>query len=178
VHFSHVQHTFEHIDERRINMQTTSTNPPSLDDPMGILGAIASHPFLKGIDPRLLTLLISGADPFRFRDGEILARAGSPATSFFLIQSGEVSIETEDGDEVDRIGPGETVGWSWLVPPHQWKFTCKAVGDVSGLRFNADWLRQVCEDHRELGYTIATHLLGVVARRLGATRHALASHIL
>ena len=140
----------------------------------GLLGALASHPFLKGVDDRLLTLLISGANSFQFKNGELLAITGNPANDFLLLQSGQVSIQAvEEGGgrkEIVRVGPGEVVGWSWVVPPYQWQFTCEAVGDVSGIRFNADWLRQRCEEHHELGFVVVRHLLGVVSRRLTATR--------
>jgi len=140
----------------------------------GILGALATHPFLKGIDDRLLTLLISGAHSFRFADGEIIGHAGNAANDFFLIQAGEVSIqalnEQREAQEVCRVPAGEVVGWSWVIAPYRWQFTCRAVGEVSGIRFNAQWLRSVCDEHADLGYAILRHLLAVVARRLSATR--------
>jgi hypothetical protein len=47
------------------------------------------------------------------------------------------------------------------------------MGDVSGIRFNADWLRQVFDEHRELGFVFVRHLLEVVAKRLSKVRHEL-----
>jgi CRP/FNR family transcriptional regulator, cyclic AMP receptor protein len=138
----------------------------------GLMGALASHPFLKGVDDRLLSMLLSGAQSFRFRNGEYLGKIGNPANDFFLIQKGHVSV-LASGDvrqEVCQVGPGEVVGWSWVVPPYRWQFTCQAVGEVTGIRFNADWLRQRGEEHHELGYVILQHLLAVVANRLAATR--------
>ena len=138
----------------------------------GLLGALASHPFLEGVDDRLLTLLVSGAEPFRFRRGEYLGQIGNPANDFFLVQSGHVSVLAAGGGqrEVCRVEPGEVIGWSWVLPPYRWQFTCQAVDDVSGIRFNADWLRRRCDEHHELGYVILRHLLSVVANRLAATR--------
>jgi hypothetical protein len=52
-----------------------------------------------------------------------------------------------------------------------WQFDCKAVGQATGIRFNADWLRKRCEEHHELGYVIMKHLLVVLAGRLAATRY-------
>lgn len=138
----------------------------------GLLVALASHPFLEGVDERLLTLLLSGAESFRFRNGEALGRIGNAANDFFLIQSGHVSVLAagDEQREVCRVGPGEVVGWSWMIKPYRWQFTCLAVGEVAGIRFNADWLRRRCDEHHELGYVILQHLLSVVARRLAATR--------
>lgn len=150
-------------------MSSTTVEPRQ-----GILGALSSHAFLKGIDDRLLTLLLSGAQSFHFVDGEFIGHAGKAASDFYLIQSGEVAVHATDEHnnlrEICRVTPGEVVGWSWIVSPFRWQFTCQAVGEVSGVRFNAHWLRGVCDEHPELGYAILRHLMAVVARRLSATR--------
>jgi CRP/FNR family cyclic AMP-dependent transcriptional regulator len=150
---------------------------PNPDRGSGLIGALASHPFFEGVDDRLLTLLTSGAQPFRFKTGEYLGKFGDPANDFFLVQRGRVSVLAVGVGqrEVYRVKPGEVVGWSWVVPPYRWQFTCQAVEDVSGIRFNADWLRRRCDEHHELGYVITRHLLSVVANRLAATRFDLES---
>jgi CRP/FNR family transcriptional regulator, cyclic AMP receptor protein len=157
---------------RKANMNTTVS-----DQRPALFGALASHPFLEGVDDRLLTLLISGAQSFQFRRGEYLGQFGDPTNDFFLIQWGHVSVLAAGAAhrEIYRVKPGEVVGWSWVVPPYRWQFTCQAVDEVSGIRFNADWLRRRCEEHHELGYVIVRHLLTVVANRLAATRFDLES---
>jgi CRP-like cAMP-binding protein len=105
-----------------------------------------------------------------------VAREGATAKAFYLIQSGHVEIETQDnaGERrvVQRIGPGEVVGWSWLLSPHHWQFDCRAVDTVQGVAFDAEWLRNQCEQDHELGYHLLRHLLAVVAGRLAASRRA------
>jgi CRP-like cAMP-binding protein len=95
-------------------MRTTTLERPAL------LKALAAHPFLEGVDERLLMLLLAGAESFRFRNGERLAKMGRPANDFFLIQTGQVAVLAagDDGREVCRIGAGEVLGWSWMVPPY------------------------------------------------------------
>ncbi len=85
----------------------------------------------------------------------------------------------EDGAAIDiqTVLPGEVIGWSWIVPPHRWQFDAEALDDMTGIRFNAEWLRQKCEDNHDLGYCVLKHLLGVLANRLSATRRNLASPI-
>jgi CRP/FNR family cyclic AMP-dependent transcriptional regulator len=141
------------------------------------LGAFASHPFLSGLDNRLLMQLASGVGPFSASPGEYLGREGELASSFFLIQSGKVAIESRRADgapsPIDTVGPGEVIGWSWLLPPYRWQFDCHAVDAVHGLALNADWLRWQCEQNHELGYHLLKHLLAVVGSRLAATRRQL-----
>ena len=140
----------------------------------GVLGAFAGHTFLAGLSERHLMLLASGAKPVTFAAGDFLGREGDPAKAFFLIQSGHVSLGVHTPDrgvvQVQTVGPGEVVGWSWLVPPHRWRFDCQAVDAVQALSFNAEWLRELCDNDHELGYQFLKQLVGTIATRLAATR--------
>jgi CRP/FNR family transcriptional regulator, cyclic AMP receptor protein len=143
----------------------------------GILGAFASHAFLNSLSERHRMVLAAGVRPFTAEPTQVLARAGEPANDFFLIQDGHVAIgmTTPDGDGVtmQTVGRGDVIGWSWLVPPHRWKFDCRAVDHVQGLAFNAAWLRDKCEQDHDLGYHLLRQLTTVMASRLEATRRQL-----
>jgi len=56
-----------------------------------------------------------------FPGGTILFTEGQPATGCWLIQSGHVALGTEIPGRgqvvVQTLGPGDLLGWSWLVPP-------------------------------------------------------------
>jgi len=122
-------------------------------------------------------ILASGAKAFTGTPGQLLAKEGEEANKFFLIQSGRVSIGIKkpgaDVVPVHTVGPGEVVGWSWLVPPHRWKFECRAVQEVKAIAFDGAWLREKCENDHELGYHLTKELLAVVSGRLTATRQEL-----
>jgi CRP-like cAMP-binding protein len=146
-----------------------------------ILDAFASHAFLERLDDRCLMDLASGARPFSAAAGGFIARKGQPATAFYLVQSGTVTVGVEEDSEFHRlltIGPGGVIGWSWLVPPHRWQFTCRADGPVSGLMFDAAWLRDRCEQNHELGYHLLKELMTSVTQQLNAIREqpATAAH--
>jgi CRP-like cAMP-binding protein len=140
----------------------------------GILGAFTSHAFLAGLSERHRLLLASGARPFTAAAGELLAREGEPAKAFYLVQAGHVALTLHTPDRgavpIQTVGPGEIVGWSWLVPPHRWQFDCRAADPVQGLAFDAEWLREKCDQDYELGYPLLKQLVGVIANRLAATR--------
>lgn len=139
-----------------------------------ILSAFASHKFLHHLSEPLRMYLAAGVQPFQKKAGEYLGREGEPAGAFYLIQSGRVAILLHTADrgevEIQQLGPGDAVGWSWLVPPHRWEFSAKALEDVSGLCFDADWLRNACEQNHALGYQFLKQLVQVLAERLKATR--------
>jgi CRP/FNR family cyclic AMP-dependent transcriptional regulator len=144
---------------------------------VGITEMFRNHAFLKGLSERHLMILASGARPFSGTTGAHLFHEGAPAQAFYLIQSGRVALETRSpkGGEtlLQTLGPGEVVGWSWLVPPHRWQFDCRVLDNVQGIVFDGAWLRELCESDHELGYQLLKHLLAVIASRLAATRHRL-----
>jgi CRP/FNR family transcriptional regulator, cyclic AMP receptor protein len=139
-----------------------------------ILDALATHAFSEELTERHRMRLASGARPFCASPSEYLARAGEPAHAFYLIQSGHVAIGTHLGERgavpIQTLGPGDVVGWSWLLPPHEWHFDARAAELVQGLFFDAAWLREQCEQDYELGFALLKQLLAVVTSRLGACR--------
>jgi CRP/FNR family cyclic AMP-dependent transcriptional regulator len=139
-----------------------------------MVATLASHAFLRGLDPPYLALLASGARPFTAAAGEVLVREGEPAHSFYLIRSGHVTLSIRAGGrgsvEVQTVGPGEVVGWSWLVPPYRWHFEGRAKDAVSAVAFDAAWLREQCERDHHFGYFLFRHVVDVLASRLTATQ--------
>ncbi len=139
-----------------------------------VIGAFADHAFLKDLGDRHLMLLATGAKPASFAAGDYLAKEGEAAKAFFLIRSGHVALGTHSAErgnvDVQTVGPGDALGWSWLVAPHRWRFDCRAIDKVNAIAFNAEWLREQCEQDHELGYQLLKHLIGAIAGRLAATR--------
>jgi CRP-like cAMP-binding protein len=142
-----------------------------------LLDTFASHVFLQALGERHRMMLASGAQPFKAKASQLLAKEGEDANKFFLVQSGHVSLGINRPGTgvvpVHTVGPGEVVGWSWLVSPHRWKFECGAADEVVGIAFDAEWLREKCENDHELGYHLTKELLAVVSGRLTATRQEL-----
>lgn len=140
----------------------------------GILGVFASHAFIQGLNERLRMRLIAGVRPFTAAPGEYLSREGERAHAFYLIKSGRVEIGTRLGQSgsapVQTVEAGDVVGWSWALPPYRWQFDARAADTVQGLVFDANWLRDQCEQDHELGYQMMRQLLAVVSSRLASTR--------
>jgi CRP/FNR family cyclic AMP-dependent transcriptional regulator len=140
----------------------------------GILEALGNHPFLQGFGEQHRIRLASGVRSLSAAPGEYLAREGESAQAFYLIQSGRVAIGTHLAERgavpIQTVGPGEVVGWSWLLPPYRWQFDARAIDAVQGLVFNADGLRQQCEQDHELGFHLLRQLVAVIASRLAASR--------
>lgn len=135
---------------------------------------IWSHPFLASLGDRHRSLLAGHGKWFKAAPGEILAVEGDPADRFILVVSGHLGlwqhVPGKGEIPIQTVGPSEAVGWSWIVPPHQWQFDCRAVDAVEGVAFDAEWLRAQCEADFELGYCLLKQLIVVIAHRLASTR--------
>ena len=91
---------------------------------------LANHPFLRVLPPVHLDALANAAMRRNFTADELIFREGDPANRFYLIQRGHVEVDWRDANgelvPVERLGPGETLGWSWLFPPYHTHFEARA----------------------------------------------------
>jgi CRP/FNR family transcriptional regulator, cyclic AMP receptor protein len=115
--------------------------------------------------------------PTDFKAEQVIFREGEMANRFYLILEGRVALETEAADHppllVDSVTAGDVLGWSWLFPPYTWNFTARALEPVRANFFYGTWLRERCATEPALGYELMRRTVGVVIRRLQATRHQL-----
>ncbi len=138
------------------------------------LSDLTQQPFLRGVPEACLAPLADCARAVRLAAGEYLLRQGQPADRFYLLTEGEVTLTSflpgQGALPVEVLGAGEALGWSWLLPPYQWHFDAQARTAVAAIRFDADCLRRHMEADHELGYRLQQRFLGVVLRRLQASR--------
>ena len=87
---------------------------------------IAGHAFFSGLEDRYLQSLTGCATNLRFDAGAYLFREGESTDHFYLIRQGKVAIEISAPPRkpiiVQSLSDGDVLGWSWLVPPYQWRF--------------------------------------------------------
>jgi len=135
---------------------------------------LAGHTFLRGLNDRQIDALATLGRVSSFSAGSMLGREGEAADAFFLIQSGRVALEIHAPDRglvcIQTVGPGDPVGWSWLVPPHRWQFDARSVEPVTAIAMDGASLRDRCEKDHEFGYQLLKRLVTVIASRLSATR--------
>lgn len=139
------------------------------------LGTIISgHPFFRDMEPRFTDLLVGCATNTRMKTGEFFFREGENADHFYCIRSGHVRLELGTPERgpvvIDSRGPGEILGWSWIVPPYRWYCDARATGDVRALAFNAACLRTRLGEDSEFGYQMYTRFVPLMHRNLENTR--------
>lgn len=104
--------------------------------------------------------------------GRVFSEGGT-ADALYVVLSGTIQLGVNQRERdlaVASVGPGELLGWSWLVPPHRWDFDAVAVEGARLARIPAEVLRSVMQDDPADAAAIATVMLAVVGRRLRDTR--------
>jgi CRP/FNR family cyclic AMP-dependent transcriptional regulator len=105
--------------------------------------------------------------------GEVLFDLGDLADKLYVLRGGGVALSlpmtvrgTERDILVEERTPGQTVGWSALVPPH--RFTLKATASIDSqvLALPRDPLLAHLQSHPDVGYTLTRNVAAVVGHRL------------
>jgi CRP-like cAMP-binding protein len=138
------------------------------------------HPFLAGMSEEQLTTLAGMASYAHYAAGEVLFREGDSAQRCFLVEAGEVAVQTHVAGKpltVYSVKVGEPLGWSWLFPPFRCHYDARATLATSAIAFDATLLREQCERDPVLGYALMKRMAGAIADRLQATRLKLVSHL-
>jgi CRP-like cAMP-binding protein len=138
---------------------------------------LAAHPFFHGLEPRYLQLAAGCASNVRFDAGEFILREGEEANHFFLIRHGKVALEVfapnRGSIAIQTLEEGDILGWSWLIPPYQWRFDARAVELTRAIALDGKCLRAKCEEDHDLGYELLKRFAAILGQRLDATRFQL-----
>ena len=135
---------------------------------------LRQHPFLAGLSPENMQTLIGCASNVRFTEGTRIIHEGEVANTFYLVRTGRVALDIElpgrGHIRVQTVGPGEILGWSWLIFPYRWHFGGVAVADTRSIALDGECLRRKCESDPQFGYEMLKRLAVVMEERLDATQ--------
>jgi CRP-like cAMP-binding protein len=135
---------------------------------------VAAHPLFSGVDFDVAALVGGCSHNVAVATGERLLEEGEPATTLYLLRRGHVALELHEPGHVplviERIGPGEALGWSWMFPPYRWHFDARALEPVGAIAIDAECLRNKAESDPVFGYLLMKRLAAVVLDRLQSTR--------
>src|SRR5436190_1592144 len=116
------------------------------------------HPFLADMDEDHRQLFLHGAREQQFAANEIIFRERDPANALYLIEAGEVAIETTANGRgttlIQTLGPGEVLGWSWLFPPFAWHCQARATQPTRAICCSRGHLLVHAEEHPAFGYDL------------------------
>jgi CRP-like cAMP-binding protein len=135
---------------------------------------IRQHPFLQGLEPQYLKLIVGCASNVRFKAGQSLFREGEEANQFYMIRQGKVALQISAPPRtvitLQTVREGDILGWSWLVPPYRWRFDARALDATRAIALDGKCLRAKSEEDHNFGYEMMKRFSNVMVERLEATR--------
>ena len=105
--------------------------------------------------------------------GTLLFRLGDPADRLFLTERGRIRLTLpmhvrgkEEDVLVEERSPGQTVGWSALIPPYHFTLSAAASLDTEVIALPQKALREYMAAQPAVGCKIALNLAVVIGHRL------------
>jgi CRP-like cAMP-binding protein len=129
--------------------------------------------FLAGLPPPEAEALLALGERATLAAGTVLFALGAVAERMFLIERGRVNLTLpmqlfgrEEDVMVEERLPGQTVGWSALIPPH--RFTLKATAQVETevMAFPRAALVEHFAARPAVGLTVTRNVAAVIGQRL------------
>ena len=112
-----------------------------------------------------------------FEDGKLLFSQGDEAQDLMVVASGKVQLELPVSILGNRRNipfeikkSGDVVGWSALVPPHQFTLSARISGGASVVAFPRSELTALLCSDPELGFRVMRNLAIIVGQRLHQTQ--------
>jgi CRP-like cAMP-binding protein len=136
--------------------------------------ALAAQSFLRNLPADCLVRLAELARHVSVPAGDRLFDEDSPARKFWIIDAGQVALDTlvpgVGRVVIERLGRGDVVGLSWLQVPYQFRYGAVTTQPMQAYEFDAVAVRAACQQDPRLGYALLDRFLGVALHRLQATR--------
>lgn len=138
-------------------------------------GAILSgHEVFHGMPASQLDRLAKIAHRAEVSARQRFFEEGQRADRFWLIETGLVDIDLHVPGRgtmiIESLGPGAVLGWSWLFPPHEWRFGAVAVEPVRAVVLDGRAVRTLCAMDPSLGYDLTRRFAAVMLERLQNAR--------
>ena len=135
---------------------------------------LSEHPFFDGFAEAHVKLIAGCTASVRFKPGQVIFHVGEEAKKFYLVRQGKVALQMTSERRgpltVLTVGDGEILGWSWLFPPHQYRFSARVLEATRAFEVDGQCLRGKAEEDHDLGYHLLKSWAPVVERALDATR--------
>ncbi len=135
---------------------------------------LAENPFFSQLDDDAVAFLVNHARERKIGQGEVIFRQGEHADKFYLVRSGRITVEIPavygPSLEIQNLGAGEVLGWSWLIDPYKWDFQARVEEDTDLLEFDGAAVLENCEKNHNFGYEILKQFTELMSERLTGAR--------
>jgi CRP-like cAMP-binding protein len=128
---------------------------------------------LAGLSDADAAALQAIGKPITLAAGGVLFRLGTEAESVYLIRRGRIALTMpmDVGGRAQEIlieehAPGQTLGWSALIPPHRFTLNATAPLETEVVAFRRTDLLRHFETHPEAGRIVSMNVARLVGQRL------------
>jgi len=128
---------------------------------------------LKGLTEEQAAGVLSLGQRASLAPGAVLFRLGDGAECVYLIRRGRIALTLpmQIGGRaqdvvIEEHVPGQTLGWSALIPPHRFTLTATAPLATELLAFRRVDLLPYCAANPEVGAAVALNIAAVIGQRL------------
>ncbi|HWS94958.1 MAG TPA: cyclic nucleotide-binding domain-containing protein [Candidatus Methylomirabilis sp.] len=131
------------------------------------------HELLIGLSSAEVEQVMALGTRITVPSGGALFKLGDPADRIFLVERGRIQLTLpmqvrgrEEEILVEEKSPGQTVGWSALIPPHRFTLSARAPLTTEATALPRERLQQYLEGSPRTAYKISSNLALVIGRRL------------
>ncbi len=140
---------------------------------------IANLTIFEGLSPADLKWVTPLIEVTVFNPGEDIFAQGQMAAYLYILLKGKVLVHFKPYDgpalAVAHIEAGGVFGWSAALGRTSYTSAATAVEASEALRMRGDKLRNLCEQHPEIGVVVLDQLASVIAERLRSTHSQILS---
>ena len=144
------------------------------DSKAALLASLSGETFFAGLKKDYLEFLAGSAHRKHIKAGTVLFQQGVHADRFWLVLDGKISVEVPaiqgPALQLQKLGSGKMLGWSWLIPPYRWDFQARCVSDAEVIEFDGKAILDRCEKDNTFGYDLFKRFTGLMSERLVAAR--------
>lgn len=128
---------------------------------------------LRGLAQDEIDQALSLGTRISIASGGELFELGAPADRIYIIERGRIRLtlplqvrQREEDILVEERTPGQTIGWSALIPPY--RFTLKATAPLQTdvIALSREALNEFFASNPAAGYAVALNLASVIGQRL------------
>ena len=129
---------------------------------------LSGHSLFQMLQPKQVERISNATQELTFEPGEAVYHAGEPATYFYVVREGKVTLHSVTGGvtlHVDDVLPGEIFGTCLCLNRTTYALDAKCEEKTRLMRIKAEALKRTLDDDPVLGYALQAYISGVYFRR-------------
>lgn len=128
--------------------------------------ALGDNELLRHFEPDWVTWFEQRCIPVGFGAGDLVIERGHSAIGLYLLLEGDVSVRTDRGGEIAKVGGGSVIGEMALVDGGKRSVDVVATTAVSSLLMTAHAFEAIKVERPEIALEVMTNLCKIISSRV------------